>query len=145
MTIILFLIGIPAVLAVIFPFLHNQRIRGYVVYTGAGIVMLTTVVFIAQWIGNGAETMMLYPSTEFVDHLMTVGDLFLMCLIVYLSIKYGKILPILLSVGQTALVLYIEFTTELPEAPHMTVDWLTILMCLIIAFIGGFICIYTVG
>ena len=54
MTIILFLIGIPAVLAVIFPFLHNQRIRGYVVYTGAGIVMLTTVVFIAQWIGNGA-------------------------------------------------------------------------------------------
>ena len=145
MTIILFLIGIPAVFALIFPFLHNQRIRGYVVYTGAGIVMLTTVVFIAQWIGNGAETMMLYPSTEFVDHLMTVGDLFLMCLIVYLSIKYGKILPILLSVGQTALILYIEFTTELPEGPHMAVDWLTILMCLIIAFIGGFICIYTVG
>ena len=111
----------------------------------AGIVMLTTVVFIAQWIGNGAETMMLYPSTESVDHLMTVGDLFLMCLIVYLSIKYGKILPILLSVGQTALILYIEFTTELPEGPHMAVDWLTILMCLIIAFIGGFICIYTVG
>ena len=75
MTIILFLIGIPAVFALIFPFLHNQRIRGYVVYTGAGIVMLTTVVFIAQWIGNGAETMMLYPSTESVDHLMTVGDL----------------------------------------------------------------------
>lgn len=145
MTIILFLIGIPAVFALIFPFLHNQRIRGYVVYTGAGIVMLTTVVFIAQWIGNGAETMMLYPSTESVDHLMTVGDLFLMCLIVYLSIKYGKILPILLSVGQTALILYIEFTTELPEGPHMAVDWLTILMCLIIAFIGGFICIYTVG
>ena len=145
MTIILFLIGIPAALALIFPFLHNQRIRGYVVYTGAGIVMLTTVVFIAQWIGNGAETMMLYPSTEFVDHLMTVGDLFLMCLIVFLSIKYGKGLPILLSVGQTALILYIEFTTELPEGPHMSVDWLTILMCLIIAFIGGFICIYTVG
>ena len=145
MTIILFLIGIPAALALIFPFLHNQRIRGYVVYTGAGIVMLTTVVFIAQWIGNGAETMMLYPSTEFVDNLMTVGDLFLMCLIVYLSIKYGKGLPILLSVGQTALILYIEFTTELPEGPHMSVDWLTILMCLIIAFIGGFICIYTVG
>ena len=145
MTIILFLIGIPAALALIFPFLHNQRIRGYVVYTGAGIVMLTTVVFIAQWIGNGAETMMLYPSTEFVDNLMTVGDLFLMCLIVFLSIKYGKGLPILLSVGQTALILYIEFTTELPEGPHMSVDWLTILMCLIIAFIGGFICIYTVG
>ena len=145
MTIILFLIGIPAVFALIFPFLHNQRIRGYVVYTGAGIVMLTTVVFIAQWIGNGEETMMHYPSTESVDHLMTVGGLFLICLIVYLSIKYGKVLPILLSVGQTALILYIEFTTELPEGPHMAVDWLTILMCLIIAFIGGFICIYTVG
>ena len=27
----------------------------------------------------------------------------------------------------------------------MMADWLAILMCIIIAFIGGFICIYTVG
>ncbi len=145
MTMIPFLIGIPVLFALIFPFMRESRSRGIMVYTGAGIVMLTTVIFIVQWLAGGAETLMLYPSTELVDHLMAAGDIILMCLIVYLSIKYRRILPILLSVGQTVLMLYTEFSTEVAEGSHMSVDWLTILMCIIIAFIGGFICIYTVG
>lgn len=145
MTMIPFLIGIPAILALMFPLIRQQKSRAILVYIGAGIIMLTTMTFLVWWIGNGAQTMMLYTSTEVWDHLMIIGDIFLMCLIVYLSIKYRRILPILLSISQTVLMLYTEFTTELPEAVHMTVDWLTILMCIIIAFIGGFICIYTVG
>ena len=139
------LIGIPAVLAVLFQFVRNEKARGYIVYAGAGIIMFTTVMFVVQWITAGAQKQMFYPETELIDHLMTVGDIFLMCLIIWLSVKYGKILPIILSVVQTAVVLYTEFTSEVAEAPHMMVDWLTILMCIIIAFIGGFICIYTVG
>lgn len=139
------LIGIPAVLAVLFQFIRNEKARGYAVYAGAGIIMLTTVIFIVRWITGGAQTWMFYPETELIDHLMTAGDIFLMCLIIYLSVKYGKVLPVILSVLQTMLVLYTEFTVEVEEGPHMMVDWLTILMCIIIAFIGGFICIYTVG
>ena len=139
------LIGIPAVLAVLFQFIRNEKARGYIVYAGAGIIMLTTVIFIVNWIDGGARAWMLYPETELIDHLMAAGDLFLMCLIIYLSVKYGKVLPIILSVVQTVLVLYTEFTADVKEGPHMLVDWLTILMCIIIAFIGGFICIYTVG
>lgn len=139
------LIGIPAVLAVLFQFVRNEKARGYIVYAGAGIIMLTTVVFVVRWVTAGAQTWTFYPETELIDHLMTAGDIFLMCLIIYLSVKYGKVLPIILSVVQTAVVLYTEFTAEVTEGPHMTVDWLTILMCIIIAFIGGFICIYTVG
>ena len=44
------LIGIPAVLAVLFQFIRNEKARGYVVYAGAGIIMLTTVIFIVRWI-----------------------------------------------------------------------------------------------
>ena len=139
------LIGIPAALAVVFQFVRNEKARGYIVYAGAGIIMLTTVIFIVNWITGGARALMLYQTTEFIDHLMTAGDIFLMCLIIYLSIKYGKILPVILTVLQTALVLYTEFTVDVMEGPHMMVDWLTILMCIIVAFIGGFICIYTVG
>lgn len=139
------LIGIPAALAVLFQIIRNEKVRGYIVYAGAGIIMLTTVIFIGTWISDGAQTWMFYPETEMIDHLMTVGDIFLMCLIIYLSVKHGKVLPIILSVAQTALVIYTEFTAEVAEGPHMMVDWLTILMCVIIAFIGGFICIYTVG
>ena len=139
------LIGIPAVLAVLFQFIRNEKARGYIVYAGAGIIMLTTVIFIVEWVTAGANTWMFYPETELVDHLMSAGDIFLMCLIIYLSVKHGRVLPIILSAAQTALVLYTEFTAEVTEGPHMMVDWLTVLMCIIIAFIGGFICIYTVG
>ena len=139
------LIGIPALLAVLFQVVRGEKARGYMVYAGAGIIMLTMVIFIADWIGGGAQTWTFYPKTELIDHLMTVGDIFLMCLIIYLSVKYGKVLPIILSVLQTALVLYTESSTEVVEGPHMMVDWLTVLMCIIIACIGGFICIYTVG
>lgn len=145
MTMIPLLIGIPALFAVIFPFLRESRTRGLVVYTGAGIVMLTTVIFIIQWLAGGAKTLMLYPFTPLIDHLMEAGDVVLMCLIVYLSVKYRRVLPILLSVVQTFLMIYTEATADLAEDCHMSVDWLTILMCIIIAFIGGFICIYTVG
>lgn len=140
-----FLIGIPAVLAVVFQIVRNEKIRGYLVYAGAGVIMAMTVLFIADWIGSEAQTWTFYPRTEMIDHLMTVGDIFLMCLIIWMSIRYKRVLPIILSVLQTVLVLYVEFTTEVAEGPHMMVDWLTILMCIIIAFIGGFICIYTVG
>ena len=139
------LIAIPAVLAVLFQFVRNEKARGYIVYAGSGIIMLTTVIFIVRWVTGGAQTWMLYPETELIDHLMTAGDIFLMCLIIYLSVKHEKVIPIILSVLQTALVIYTEFTADVAEGPHMMVDWLTILMCVIIAFIGGFICIYTVG
>ena len=139
------LIAIPAVLAVLFQFVRNEKARGYIVYAGSGIIMLTTVIFIVRWVTGGAQTWMLYPETELIDHLMTAGDIFLMCLIIYLSVKHEKVIPIILSVLQTVLVIYTEFTADVAEGPHMMVDWLTILMCVIIAFIGGFICIYTVG
>ena len=145
MIMIPFLIGIPAVFALIFPFVRDQKARGVIVYTGAGVIMLTTVVFIARWIADSSQVMMLYPETETVDHLMSVGDIALMCLIIYMGAKYRRIVPILLSVAQTALLLYTEFTTEVAAGPHMVVDWFTILMFIIIAFVGGFICIYTVG
>ena len=138
-----FLIGIPAVLALIFPFVRSGKTRGVIVYTGAGLIMLTTVVFIARWIADGAHVMMLYQETELVDHLMSAGDIVLMCFIIYMGVKYRRIVPILLSVVQTVLLLYTEFTTEIAEGPHMMVDWFTVLMFVIIAFIGGFICIYT--
>ena len=145
MILIPFLIGIPAVLAIIFPFMHKEKSRGLLVYAGAGLVMLSTLVFIIWWLANGAETTMLYMSTEIWDHLIAVGDIFLMCLILYMSFKYRKLLPAILSVAQTILALYVDITAELPEAPHMMIDWFTVLMFIIIAFIGGFICIYTVG
>ena len=40
-----FLIGIPAVLAVVFQIIRNEKMRGYIVYGGAGVIMAMTVLF----------------------------------------------------------------------------------------------------
>ena len=145
MTLVPVLMGVPAVLAVLMACIRQKKVRDIAVYIGAGLIMLLTVAFIVQWQQAGAGTILLYTSTEMVDTWMMAGEIFLMCLIVYLSIKYKKVLPIILSVSQTALMFYIEHMTEFAEGAHMSVDRLSILMCIIIAFIGGFICIYTVG
>ena len=139
------LIGVPAVIAVLLSLIRSEKVRGIVVYAGVGGVMVLTLGLLFSWIQNGCEVQSLYVNTELVDHLMMIGEAFLMCLIVFLSIKHRKILPAILSVAQTGLLFYVELTADLPEAEHMTVDRLALLMCVIIAFVGGFICIYAVG
>ncbi|WP_346698130.1 proton-conducting transporter membrane subunit [Catenibacillus scindens] len=145
MDLIPILIGFPAVMAVILPFLKNERVRGIVVYIGAGCVIALALANLGMWMAGGGVTVNLYMDTELIDHAMTVVDLFLMCLIIYMGIKYRKILVIILTVVQTGLLMYVEFTAQLPENYHMMEDGLAILMCIIVAIVGSLICIYAVG
>lgn len=145
MELIPILIGVPALVAVIMPFLRGEKIRGIVVYAGSGAVMAVTVAVLGLWFNAGAGTQMMYVHTELIDHLMLVVDVFLMLLIVCLSFKHRKFLAALLSVIQTVLLIYVEMTAQLPEAEHMMADGLSMLMCLIVALVGGLICIYAVG
>lgn len=145
MALIPILIGIPVILAVLMAFLKSARVRGIVVYAGAGCMMAATLVLLASWAASGYERTVFFTVTETVDHLMTAGEVGLMLLVVCMSVKYHKVLPAVLSVAQTGLILYVEQAAPIVEKEHMMVDWLTVLMCVIIAFVGGFICIYTVG
>lgn len=145
MVLIPVLIGIPVILAVLMALLKDGRIRGIIVYAGAGCIMAATLALLAGWGAGGYGRAVFFTATETVDHLMTVGEIGLMLLIVFMSVKYHKVLPAVLSVAQTGLILYVEQTAPIVEKEHMMVDWLTVLMCVIIAFVGGFICIYTVG
>lgn len=139
------LIGWPLLIAAIVPLIKQERIRGYVVYAGAGGVMVLAAALLGMWLTNGAQAMAFYQETEWVNYLMIAGELFLTGLIVYLSIKYRKYPVILLSVGQTALGIWTEFRFPMQPACHMQIDSLSMLMCMIAAFIGGLICIYAVG
>lgn len=139
------LIGWPLLIAAIVPLIKQERIRGYVVYAGAGGVMVLAAALLGMWLTNGAQAMAFYQETEWVNYLMIAGELFLTGLIVYLSIKYRKYPVILLSVGQTALGIWTEFRFPMQPADHMQIDSLSMLMCIIAAFIGGLICIYAVG
>lgn len=110
------LIGWPLLIAAIVPLIKQERIRGYVVYAGAGGVMVLAAALLGMWLTNGAQAMAFYQETEWVNYLMIAGELFLTGLIVYLSIKYRKYPVILLSVGQTALGIWTEFRFPMQPA-----------------------------
>lgn len=139
------MIGLPVLFAILIPLAPKREIRNVLVYIGAGAVMITTAVFMIDWIRRGMLLTMFFMDTEAVDHLMMAGDIFLMALILFLSAKYRKLLPAILSVVQTGLLIYVELTTDLKRGPHMMLDGLSFLMCAIVAIVGGLICIYTVG
>lgn len=134
----------PALIALLIPFLKQSKARGIAVYVGAGGVMILALTLLISWL-SGGQTVNLYQQTELIDHLMLAGELVLMVLIVYLSIKHRKYPVILLSVGQTGLLLWSETVQPVESPNHMTVDCLAMLMCIIVAFVGGLICIYAVG
>ncbi len=145
MVVIPFLIAVPVLFSVILAFVRNGKVRSVIVYIGAACVMALSVLLLVHWLLRGGISRSMYMDTEVIDNLMIIGDIFLMCLVVYQSIKYRRILPAILSVVQTGLIVFIELTVETTRIPHMRLDGLSMLMCILVAFVGGFICIYSVG
>ena len=135
----------PALAAAVLPCIRNRRARGAAVYVAAAGVMGLASALLAAWMAGGGGRVELYAQTGLVDHAMLAGEVFLMGLIVLLSIRHHKYPIILLSAGQTLLAVWTELAHPAGPAAHMRVDGLAILLCIIAAFVGGFICIYAVG
>ncbi|HIQ75551.1 MAG TPA: NADH-quinone oxidoreductase subunit L [Candidatus Cottocaccamicrobium excrementipullorum] len=139
------LIAFPALMAVIIWLIPSDVLKGRLVYVGAAGMMALTIFLLGSWSGQEMETAYLYVNTAFWDKAMLAGEVFFMGLIIYESIRHKKYPVMLLSIAQTGLMVWLESTVHLPELPHLMVDRLAILMCVIVAFVGGLICIYAVG
>lgn len=139
------LIGLPVCVAAAVLLLKNNRLRESIIYAGAFAEMLLSLVFLFQWIQNGSLPQLLFENPELINHGMTVIELLLTGFILAVSIRHRRILPAALSLMQTALILYTEHTAVIAHGPHMLVDRLALVMCIIVAFVGGFICIFAVG
>ncbi|MCD8390824.1 MAG: NADH-quinone oxidoreductase subunit L, partial [Firmicutes bacterium] len=74
------------------------------------------------------------------------AEIFLMLLIVYLSFKHKKYYAAVLAFLGTALTVWLELSGKIEtSSAYILIDSLTAVMCLIIAVVGGLICIYAVG
>lgn len=83
--------------------------------------------------------------------LVMLGELFLMGLVFYYSIKYRKYYCLLLSAGGTLPVVWLDITGKSEEASitqgmqYIRIDNLTVMMCLVVGIVGGLICCYANG
>lgn len=80
----------PALVAVLIPFLKQDKARRIAVYVGAGGVMVLALALLISWLSGGGQMVTLYQETELIDHLMMAGEVVLMVLIVCLSIRHRK-------------------------------------------------------
>ena len=141
------LICLPFLWAILPAVIHNSKCRAFFVYLGCGIVIVLSVFTAVQWYLAGGQTLNFdLPYREAFDGVILFGDLFLMCLITYLSFKYKKGVISLLAIVQTVLVAALElFGPEVSETSALRFDWLTLVMILIIGVVGSLIGIYAVG
>lgn len=152
---IAFLVGFPFISALLHGIVKDNKTRKIITYTSAGLIIFVALMFAVTYHIKGGgyitfnEEFLIggLPFVEIVDYLMVAGEVFLVVLITVLSIKYKKYYAAILSIAQTALEFWYEFSGIKPKnhISNFYCDQLTIIMILIIAIVGTFITIYACG
>ena len=151
---IILLILLPFTIAIAQSLIRSDRVRQLLTYGGSGLIMATALTLTVLWYMKGQKTLRLPADggwlTEsivpYIGYGMLGAELLLMCVVVWQSVKHKKFLIALLSVAQTALMGWLELTGKIHESAGVIyLDHLSLLMCLIIAVVGGLICIYALG
>lgn len=139
------LILFPFVIAAVLHFLKTRNARRIAAYGGCGIIIAAVLAFAVRFFESGAESIQILKSTPVIDKIMLGIEIFLMILIVVLSFKHKKYYVGLLSISQTALIVWLEICHPSEGKFHLLADKLTVIMCLIIGIVGCLICIYAIG
>ena len=142
---ILVLLLVPVCAAVLLAVFKPDLVRNILAGI-TSVIIIGASVFLA-WKALIAPVSLTLENTEWIGMLLFVVELGVALIILGLSIKYRKILPLLLSVVQLILIMMLEL---FGIAGHhvittFTVTGLSAVMVLIIGIIGTLICVYALG
>jgi ech hydrogenase subunit A len=143
---ILFLIVFPLLSALILAITKNEVMRGIVVRVSVCTLAMAALFLAAQFFGNPNKYYLI--DSEIISYMILLIEIIVAIYIIYLGIRYKKYLVSFLSFAQTAAMLFFELggnhsTKNISH--HAFVDDLSIIMVLIIAIIGGLICIFAIA
>lgn len=148
MSVISFIILFPFFAALALPaFKKGSKVQEYALYISSIVVMVSVIVFAVDFLQTGSDRLYLTNAHD-ENMIIQLGEVFITGLIVYLSFKYKKYYAAVLSVVQTALVLWLELSgnTEFEgEHYYIVADRFTVVMVLIIGIVGSLICVYAAG
>ena len=143
-----FLILFPFVLAALI-FIQKEAtpLRSIVIILGGFTIMIAAVYVAVNVLMSGDTSQYMYlTETHIPDKFVIAGEIFLMCLVCFLSIKYKKIYAILLSLVGTIPVLWMDLSGRVVEGnTHFRIDTFAAVMYLIVGIVGILICIYASG
>ena len=146
MSIIAFLILFPFAAALVLFFMRKSgRVRKYTLFAFCGVIVAVDLYFSISTL-LGGEDLALLTDAHLTNAFILAGEWVLLALICVLSFRHKKYYCALLSLAQTGLITWLELTGKAEtNGPHIVVDKLTIIMCLIIGIVGCLICVYAMG
>lgn len=144
---IITMICLPFLSALLLSILKNNTARQLITYISSVSLIGIAIAFAVKFFLKDGSQLSFFAETEIVDHAMIGIEAFLVVLITALSIKYKQYYAALLSIAQTVLMFWYEFSGRAPhqQINKMYVDELTVIMVLIIAVVGTLITVYACG
>jgi ech hydrogenase subunit A len=146
MGVVAFLIFFPFLAAVVLSLMKKQSKARDGVIIASCVLIVAAVVTLAVGFLSSGETRSYLVETPVWNNLILAGEIFLMGLVFYCGFRYKKYYVALLSAAGTIPIVWEELAGYGVEGKcHITVDYLTIIMCLIVGVIGSLICLYAIG
>lgn len=145
MEIIAALIGIPLVTALLLLVLRNDTVRTVLVITSVVLMSALAVLLTLGYLASPEGFVVPFADNL---HYVTLGTSLACCVyIIYRGIRDSNRLVLALAGIQAALVLFYELALypDVAIQADLYVDQFAIIMALIIAFIGGGICVYALS
>ncbi len=126
---------------------YQSPFRNAVIIVG-GFTIMAAAVYVAVNVlmSNDTSAFMYLEHTHIPDTIVIAGEVLLMCIVCFLSIKYKKYYAIILSLVGTIPVLWMDLTGHVVEGnTHIRIDTFAAVMYLIVGVVGILICIYASG
>ena len=148
MELIVSLIMVPCVAALLMLVVRADKARDVLCVASAAVIALLSIAFAVQNLGAGSlyfDLPMEY--SHFLAVVNIVIDITVGLYIVCYSVKYRRVLPLVLAIGQILTTLWFEYNIqrEVQFESQMHVDSLSIIMVLILGIVGTGICVYALG
>ena len=147
-TLVNFLILFPFVIAALI-FIQREAtpLRSITIIVGGFTIMIAAIYVAVTVLSSGDTSQFQYHmETGIPEKVIICGEIFLMCLVCFLSIKYKKYYAILLSLAGTIPVLWMDLSGRAVEGnAQIRVDTLAAVMYLIVGIVGILICVYASG
>jgi len=143
--IIYILLLAPLVAALLVGIFKNNSVRSVVVIAASVILIGSSIILAALAWGNRiSQTAATIP---WIWTVLFIIELIVSLTIIGLSIKYKRILPLILGIIQAGLLIVLEVSGILTPQTEVTftLNNFTLIMVLIIGIIGSLICVYALG
>lgn len=141
-----FLIIFPIIISLILLIIKKEKYRSILIKVSIILIGICSILFAFQYYNNPDK--FYFINSQRINYLILFIEALMTLYIISLCTKYKKIFIGLLSLVQWIIMLCIEVScdkTKLILDHHIFIDKLSIIMVLIIAIVGGSICIYAIS